>query len=75
MQEGREPFSKAVVASGGLVEQKLLRFARKISPTSHDGEAERVFEMFFVVDVHFNHPRHSHVRINCRDLGEFRLPH
>ena len=65
-------FSKAVVASGRLVEQKLLRLARRINPTSHDGEAERGFEMFFVVKVHLNHFRPATVRINCRDLGEFR---
>jgi hypothetical protein len=52
LQEGRKSFSKAVVASSRLIEQKLLRFARKISPTSDDGETERVFEVFFFVGIH-----------------------
>jgi hypothetical protein len=54
MQKGCEPFSKAVVASSRLVKQKLLRFAREICPPSHDGETERVFEVFFVVGIHFS---------------------
>jgi hypothetical protein len=53
MQESCEPLSEAVVARGCLLEQKLLRFPRKISPTSHDGETERIFEVVLVVDIHF----------------------
>jgi hypothetical protein len=52
VQEGRKPLSKAIVASSCLIEQKLLRFAREISPASHDGETERVFKVFFFVGVH-----------------------
>jgi hypothetical protein len=52
VQKGRKPLSKAVVASSRLIEQKLLRFAREISPTSHDGKTERVFEVFFFVGIH-----------------------
>jgi hypothetical protein len=54
MKKGCEPFSKTVVASSRLIEQKLLRFARDIRPPSHDGETERVFEVFFVVSIHFS---------------------
>ena len=28
------------------------RFAREISPTSHDGETERVFKVFFFIGIH-----------------------
>ena len=42
MQESREPLSEAFVTRGCLLEQKLLRFPRKIRPTSHDGETERI---------------------------------
>jgi hypothetical protein len=52
MQEGREPFSEAVVAGSRLVEQKLLRLAREISPEPHDSEAECKLKMMFVVDTH-----------------------
>jgi hypothetical protein len=54
MQKGCEPFSKTVVARSRLIEQKLLRFAREIRPPLHDGETERVFEVFFVVGIHFS---------------------
>jgi hypothetical protein len=54
MQKGCEPFSKTVVTRSRFIEQKLLRFARKICPPSYDGETERVFEVFFVVGIHFS---------------------
>jgi hypothetical protein len=53
MQESREPLSETVVTRGCLLEQKLLRFPGKISPPSHDGETERIFEVVLVVDIHF----------------------
>lgn len=53
VKKDREPFSESVVASGRPVEQNLLSLPRKISPTSHDGKTERVFEVVFVVDSHF----------------------
>ena len=51
VQKGRKPLSKAVVASSRLIEQKLLRFAREISPASQDGETERIFKVFFFVGI------------------------
>jgi hypothetical protein len=51
MQKSCEPFSKA--SSPAVASSKLLRFARESCPPSHDGETERVFEVFFVVGIHF----------------------
>jgi hypothetical protein len=66
VQKGRKPPSKAIIASSRLIEQKLLRFAREISPTSHDGETERVFEVFFFVAIHLSSPSLSMRRVNIR---------
>jgi len=56
VQESREPLSEAIVAGSCFVEQKLLRLARKISPTPHNGETQRIFEVVLVVGIHFSCP-------------------
>jgi hypothetical protein len=54
VQEGRQPLSKAVVASGRLIKQKPLSFSRKIGPTSYGSKPKRVLKVIFVVGSHFH---------------------